>query len=313
MKKGVYYSVIFSAVFVILLSFILAAGTSSGGYRDAINKTINKSLSELSCEYEDVEYAFMDTWKKGDGCNICKCAYEGKSVCTKRTCNVTTTMKESCEKLSLREDRILCRLRQSKMGNYTFNYSIIPEACRNETFQEKCQSYYAKIRPCYTKEGEAKLACFRRLSGLSNAALNGQGVKKAEMRDYVIALLYDLEQRAEDLNEDGKLSDDDTALMITQITTIKTKILEGANASEVRPLMQELKTMWKNVKASEKEIEDEDDDSEDEENETDDDDSNETESDDDEDDDNSNLNMTDDDDDDNETEVNNTGENNESN
>src|SRR3989338_10165478 len=215
MKKIVIYRASFVILsFVILSTFILAAGTSSGGYRDTNVSKLNVSKNpNVTCTYEGETYFSGQSWKKGDGCNLCSCLFDGRATCTKRLCtnkteineNVRNRIKENCERPSSRQDRILCRLKEYKYGNYTFNSSVIPEACRNETYKERCQSYYAKIRPCYTKEGEAKLACFRRLSGLTNAALNGQGMKKDEMRNYVIALLYDLEQRVEGLNEVDKI------------------------------------------------------------------------------------------------------------
>jgi len=306
---------IISIVFtVVMFSLILAESGSSNNSDDGDdNRTIsslnnsddNDNRSSSVCIVNNKTYSLGESFKASDGCNECKCSGNDTISCTEKGCVNNTRIRErlqnksheDCGDKDSRKDRIKCRLGERKFENYFKNESVAPEFCRNETYREKCVDHFKKLHPCYNKEGKEKLACFRRVAGLTNAALNGQDVKKDEMRLYVVSLLNDLQLRVEQLNTEGKINNVTAVNMIDKITQINEKILSGANASEVRPLIQDLKKLWKAARVTKLEEADDDEDK----------DTNETEIEDD--DGNSNINVTDDDEDeeDDDNNLNNTG------
>ena len=96
---------------------------------------------------------------------------------------------------------------------------------------------------CYQRDstGRQKLACFRKVAGLTTASLSGQAEKKIEHRKYVVLLLYELQERLENAVENDKIDKDKASEIIDLIVEIKEKIMAGGTREEVRPLIQELR------------------------------------------------------------------------
>ena len=110
-------------------------------------------------------------------------------------------------------------------------------------------AFYATIRTCYKLPAKAKDACFRRASGLvKKFSEETQEGRKEKARDYMITLLYDLEERVEKTQEKGKIDADEAASLVDKIVEIKKAILEGKTKAEIKSMLRELKDMWRSYK-----------------------------------------------------------------
>ncbi len=111
-------------------------------------------------------------------------------------------------------------------------------------------AFYATIQTCFKLEGRAKDACFKRASGFTKARLNEENStqRPEKARDYMVALLYHLQERVEKAHEKGRISADDASALINKIVEIKQEILSGAKKEEIRPMVRELKEMWRAAK-----------------------------------------------------------------
>jgi hypothetical protein len=173
----------------------------------------------------------------------------------------------ACGDFEDRLDRIKCRLKVAKEGGSKvrdvyeeYKTDSLPEACSklkdevlnkgNELSKDECRKFYNKIQNCYDKTGNDKFSCFRRSAGLTTASLSGQGSKKLEMRQYVVELLYDLQEKIEKAVEDERISEEDGARLIEQIVVIKENILGGASKAEVKPLIESFKKDFRSVRSS---------------------------------------------------------------
>jgi hypothetical protein len=177
-----------------------------------------------------------------------------------------------CEEFDNRTERIKCRLRiarESKVagetsddGDYDDQYGDrIPEAClrlkdaaeENDKHLTKdhCKRLYRNVNKCYELPGRAKDQCFKRIIGFARAHINDEDDDKPrKSRQYVVVLLYELQERIEHVNEEGKISDEDSAEIIDLIVEIKEDILNGEGKEVVKPKLKELRVKIKAVRPS---------------------------------------------------------------
>ena len=153
-----------------------------------------------------------------------------------------------CEEPENRRERILCRLKNN-LGDGDYPETSIPESCRNLGFvtREECRGFYNRVEQCYDLSGRTKDACFKRIAGFSQASLGGES-DKAAIKNYAVALLYELQERVESLNEEGALTNEQTADLVALIVNAKEDILEGASREEVREAIQALKAKWREIR-----------------------------------------------------------------
>ena len=168
--------------------------------------------------------------------------------------NITSSMNKSriraingsCEFYNITKDRIKCRLAEGK--EYRAHPDNIPEACRTLKNLQACIALYAKIQHCYALNETKKDKCFKKAIGFKKAKLSEEKEQRAEKaREYLVALLYDLQGRIETANEQGKISDDDSADLIEQIIAIKQAILDGKPKKDIQPLLHDFKQKYKEV------------------------------------------------------------------
>ncbi|MBS3099367.1 hypothetical protein J4462_04085 [Candidatus Pacearchaeota archaeon] len=156
---------------------------------------------------------------------------------------------KNCESVDTRRERIKCRLARGK--DYTASAGTVPEACRLNEEENKghCVALYNTVKGCYALEGAAKDRCFKRAIGLSKARLVDESPEERpqKARDYVIALLYDLQEKIEDKAEQGDINPDVATQLIEQIVEIKQDILNGEDRFAIRGKMRELRTMWQDT------------------------------------------------------------------
>ena len=151
----------------------------------------------------------------------------------------------NCESFTARVDRIKCRI--SSEGEYSEPAGILPEACRIVPDTAGCQGLYRSVEVCYRiQDGREKNRCFMRAAGFDKSRISDEDNEKdAKTRKYLVVLLYDLEEKAEKANQLGSLNDEQSALLIDKIISIKQDILSGASKENIRLQMQELRRIWR--------------------------------------------------------------------
>ena len=145
----------------------------------------------------------------------------------------------TCEQLTTMNERVSCRLAKGTPGNET------PEACRGLSVKTECVNLYRDIQPCYKINGVAKDRCFQQVSGFQRGLGRDAAHNKTAVRNYVVAVLYDLEERVEQGYDDGKISAATASEIINNIIFVKQKLLSGKPASEIKKDMDQLKATWR--------------------------------------------------------------------
>jgi hypothetical protein len=153
--------------------------------------------------------------------------------------------KINCEESDIRRERIKCRI--ANRGNFVEPEGTLPEACRGVNDRQGCQGLYRSVRVCYgIDDGREKNRCFMRAAGFDKIRVGDETTDRApKARRYLIALLYDLEERIEYANEEGRLSDDEAAMLIDKVIEIKQNILNDVGKEEIRKEMRELRGIWR--------------------------------------------------------------------
>jgi|TARA_B100002003_G_scaffold249729_1_gene286843 hypothetical protein len=140
----------------------------------------------------------------------------------------------NCEGFSVAKNRIKCRLQNDKdaYGN--------PEPCRalSSNQAEACVQLYTDSLPCYKKRGTEKDACFKGLTIAKDAS---------SKREYILLLLYDLEEIAEEGFEDNLLTAEETATVIDDIVSIKINVMKFSPKSQIKSELAALKASWPEV------------------------------------------------------------------
>ena len=129
-----------------------------------------------------------------------------------------------CEALDTYGERISCRLEE---GSTEYN---TPEACRLSADTAGCVSLYRVAGPCYTKTAVEKDACFRQSAGVEDLSSAGTGAA----RNYVVFLLYDLQDRIERAYNDGSVTLTEASSLITSIVELKGKLWSDATSADLR-------------------------------------------------------------------------------
>lgn len=155
---------------------------------------------------------------------------------------------ETCEdKTNLRE-RIKCRFDNPSVA-YKEAYSAIEEACRNSEREQACQNLYKASAKCYDEDNAVmKKRCFLSEAGIN---FNAQGTFRAApqeaKRNYVVLLLYELQERIEKMQEEGKITTEQATSLVAKIVEIKRMILAGNARADIVVKMQEFKQEYRQV------------------------------------------------------------------
>ncbi len=160
----------------------------------------------------------------------------------------TVIGRTTCEDVSNLKERIKCRMENKATISQTYS---VEEACRgrNGTInEEKCSNLYKRLKEnkCYEIENAvAKKKCFLIQSGINiNQGGTFRAAPNEEKRSYVVTLLYELQEKIEKLQEEGKITMDESADLISQIVTLKQAILDGRPRSEIVPKLQEFRLSY---------------------------------------------------------------------
>lgn len=165
--------------------------------------------------------------------------------------------RRKCDYKDNRTQRIKCRLmnkmEEGEDENGTINFEKrVPEACRSLRNPVACIALYKRVHNngCYSLDGRNKDVCLKRAANITEAKLKdiSREERNQKAREYIVLLLYELEERIEQGNEDGKISDGDAAAIIDLIVKIKSDILNGEKKDVVLPELKELRDKLRAVK-----------------------------------------------------------------
>lgn len=219
-----------SIILVVILSIsIYAAGSSTGGYNapDSITSTTPTTTDKPTQDTNAIE--------------IEKQAVASASSLTNKSKTLV------CESQSTLNARIKCRLEQRGISAL----NVTEESCRVLANPANCQSLYAKVASCYNLiSGQQKDQCFKRIAGFTSAKVKEEASanNKEALRNYLIFLLYDLQERVEKAYENNAITSEQTSETISLIVQIKQKILQNQTKSQVKPFIQELKAKVQELK-----------------------------------------------------------------
>ncbi len=239
-KKKRVIGIMLTLTFLILAFRVLAAGNGEGG--DFTNTTTENTsiINNTNSDNNDTTNNNTNSDNNGTTNNNTNSDNNG-------TTNRTDTRVKDCSKLPSEMGRIRCRLKHG--DGYIASPGEIPEACklRTEEKRGRCVAFYNAIQKCYdNKKGKDKDLCFRKASGLQKkiSEENVEG-RKEKARNYMMTLLYELEERVEKFNAKGKITEEKSAEIISKIIEIKKSILEGETKETIRPELEELKQLWR--------------------------------------------------------------------
>ena len=247
-----------SLIFILALSFfVYAAGTSTITQGNSTNETQDNNTNET-----DTNDTKKDENNKSaatsDGRKVR--SLQGINEIIARADDVINVLRE-CDALETREERIKCRLRvhvvasQKGFEEEESDYDRrTPEACRSLRNPVACIALYKRVQAskCYDiEDGRRKDHCLKRAANITKSDL--KTLQKEERiqksREYLVLLLYELQERIEKAHENGNVSDDDAAAIISLIVEIKQDILEGKRKTEILPKLQELRNKIREVRS----------------------------------------------------------------
>jgi hypothetical protein len=230
MKKEM-LMIVFVSVLLVSSMFVYAAGSSSGGSSSSSSDTDTNIENDASVTNSDDDSSTDVVSTRS-------------SFATKRTQLREKYEDYDCEQYDIRLERIKCRLAHGK--DYIAPQGTVPEACKLTANTGRCVSFYSVVRTCYKLEGEAKDKCFKRAAGFRKAQLSEElsEERPQKARDYIVALLYDLQEKIEYHVEDGNIDPEVAAEMIDLIVGIKRDIMNGEGKSVVKPKLMDLRKMW---------------------------------------------------------------------
>ncbi len=180
-----------------------------------------------------------------DGPTSCGCV---NSVCV-GSYSINNNVK-TCEDKSTLKERIKCRLENKEVAREEKSRSV-EEACRSDSNATKmaCERLYNVSARCYEQaDAITKKKCFLQESGVN---INKGGTFRAtpdeSKRNYVVLLLYDLQERIENMHENGNISSEQASSLIQKIVDIKRMILAKEKRSEIVLKMQEFKKEYREI------------------------------------------------------------------
>ncbi len=154
-----------------------------------------------------------------------------------------------CDSPTNRMERIKCRLSQNATDEEIDYEKRVPEACATLRNPTACIALYKRVQTnkCYNLDGQQKDRCLKRTINMTKVKFRDlpTAERAQKAKDYIILLLYDLEDRAEKAYKSGAITADGSADIIELITQIKQDILEGKKKPEIVSELNELKQKWR--------------------------------------------------------------------
>ena len=168
-----------------------------------------------------------------------------------------------CGNLAVREERVKCRLNLEDEEYAKENeLSYLPEECRDLTGEKRnnCINLYKKTQRCWKfPAGESRIQCVRENLNLGRnlsqeiKGCDGKGTERSQcisdVREKVFNVIkfrfYDLEERAEKLLEEGRVSQEDVVLLVSKLEEKKVEFNNASTTAQKRAIILEVRQIWK--------------------------------------------------------------------
>ena len=176
------------------------------------------------------------------------------------SCTYVSAMVASlkCTNLGTVRKRVECRLGLSEAElNRELQINYLPEECRTITdadTKDACIKLYADSQPCWKMpQGNNRMMCLQSLLHVSDIAVQKQACGQQQsclddLRKNVYALIkfrfYDLEERAEELLEDGTITTSQATEIIAQLEEQKIKFNAAKTKEQRRDIIIGTKSLW---------------------------------------------------------------------
>lgn len=150
------------------------------------------------------------------------------------------------------EDRVRCRVRLEEDQRGEFE-NFFPEECRSWKNPEQCVKLYQKVQECWDQEKPSRIACLRQKSGVLNvqqqkAACGEDKVCGEKLRADTFTLtklrLYHLEEEAEELEEQGKITEDQLVDFVVQMEESKLAFNQAQSKKERKQVILQARKHW---------------------------------------------------------------------
>ena len=142
--------------------------------------------------------------------------------------------------------------------NKELKIAYLPEECRtieNKGEREECVLVYSRSQRCWALPiGLERRECVNQILGITditiqkesctneNACLNNL---RKNVYLSIILRFYDLEERAEDLQEQGKITKEEAAEIISSIEEKKVEFRKATTKEQRKQIIMDVKNLWK--------------------------------------------------------------------
>ena len=179
------------------------------------------------------------------------------------TCEYVSKLLSSlkCQNLGTSRERVACRLGLSeKEQEYELQIQYLPEECRvisEVAERESCVKRYGSLRPCWTKPYSQRAGCVRSVLGMKDVKGEVEACDKksagekpfcmkslrGKVDQLTKARFYDLEERAEELMEQGANKDIITDF-VTNVELKKQEFNKATAIDEKKQTVLEVREFW---------------------------------------------------------------------
>ena len=151
------------------------------------------------------------------------------------------------------EDRVRCRLnlREEQKDEYE---NFFPEECKSWPDQRKCVQLYKSVQNCWKLPNSlARISCLQGKVGITNVREQKSecGTDEAcreKLRQEVYTLiklrLYNLEEEAEELMEEGKLTKSEVAEFVVKMEQSKLAFNQASDKQERKQVIVQARAYW---------------------------------------------------------------------
>ena len=228
-------------ILLLATTFVFAAGSS----------TVPSTTSDTNSDADNTSVdTVSNNTKAVDVITKTKIESVKERLKKSRTIIRSAVNSNSCDSLEDRAHRISCRLKRYKDNPEENDTEVdyekrVPEACKSGRNPTACIALYKRVNNngCYSLQGKNKDRCFKKTLDMKKAKIRDlpPQERKEKARDYLVLLLYEIQERIEKANENDKISDDDATEIIDLIVEIKQDILDNKTRSEILPKLKDLK------------------------------------------------------------------------
>lgn len=153
------------------------------------------------------------------------------------------------------KDRVKCRvgLRKEQAKEYE---NFFPEECRSWKNQDQCVKLYQKVQDCWEKKRGSQIACLRQKVGVLDVKQQKLACGKDQacldkLKGDVFTLiklrLYHLEEEAEELQEEGTITEEELVNFVVQMEQSKLAFNEAASKQERKDVLLQAQKHWQEL------------------------------------------------------------------